>query len=141
VGINQEMPESNMAKPPPNPRDLNELMHALPQELQDMILDFTLTTTLQVVRIDPKTYRPPPQLAIDRATRTKFAKIFYQQTLFYFAGPRFITGELGIRIDRTVYRAWEASLSREHAAFIQRFEFVPMRCASWRMMGKILTGI
>ena len=114
-----------MAGPQTTPAamSLDELVQTLPQELQDEILEHTLTVAPEVVDITRK-YRPPLRLAISRATRKKFAKSYYEQTSFQLrpADPRW--GPAGRKIIQD-FILWIRSLSVEHAALIKRARLFP----------------
>ncbi|SMQ53914.1 unnamed protein product [Zymoseptoria tritici ST99CH_1A5] len=66
----------------------SQLIQALPQELYDLILDFTLAYTEHrrptIVEIDEH-YKPPALSQIDRASRHHFSKLYYSRIVFSFA--------------------------------------------------------
>ena len=62
-------------------------VQALPRELYDHILDYTLTTP-STITIE-RAYRPPPQLQIDRATRRIASRALYgPDTTFVISNTR-----------------------------------------------------
>ncbi|KAK4618206.1 hypothetical protein CLAFUW4_12074 [Fulvia fulva] len=66
--------------------ELRGRIQGLPQELYDMIRDFTLTLDTSEngnITIN-RDYKPPVQLQIDSATRNKIAQEYYANTTFTF---------------------------------------------------------
>ncbi|USW56684.1 hypothetical protein Slin15195_G100030 [Septoria linicola] len=74
--------------------ELDSRIKALAQELQDLILDFTLIASFKpthqgdVVRLgfDDRygtPYKPPWQLSVDRRSRKEFATWYYGENIFY----------------------------------------------------------
>lgn len=65
----------------------SHFIQALPQELYDLILDFTLAYSEQrrptIVEIDEH-YKPPALSQIDRASRRMFSKAYYSRIVFSF---------------------------------------------------------
>lgn len=55
---------------------LDQRIQKLPQELRDMIKDFTFTPSFNTRRID-KHYTPPSLLQVDRASRLQFGQSYY----------------------------------------------------------------
>ncbi|KAM3424682.1 hypothetical protein BST61_g6669 [Cercospora zeina] len=66
--------------PPPEPT-VEQRIRNLSQELQDMILDYTLLVEPSTVTITD-TYRPPWQLSVNRRTRPIVAQHFYSTSTF-----------------------------------------------------------
>lgn len=64
-------------------RGLAELVHALPRELFDEILELTFTPNASEVKISGS-YLPPPQLQVSRSTREAFAASYYRYNCFLF---------------------------------------------------------
>lgn len=92
-------------------RTLGDCVQSLPQELQDMILDFTVAITPANVHIDEH-YKPPVQLQINRATRSKAAATFYSDLSSRFEpveGP-----------SRPYMLKWIKSLSSENGSMVFR---------------------
>lgn len=70
---------------------LNEKIQALPQELQDAMLGFTISVDLpdnEPIRITKK-YQPPLGLQLDRKTRDRFANQYYSGAVFQVADQSF----------------------------------------------------
>lgn len=68
----------------PAPVDVTTAVQKLPQELQDIIADYTLyhsTTVSKMVTISTD-YKPPAELSISRASRDIFATNYYNNTWF-----------------------------------------------------------
>lgn len=61
--------------------DIEDRIRRLPQELQDLILDFTLIPSARTVNIN-ESYRPPWQLRINRRSREIVAMTYYRDTTF-----------------------------------------------------------
>lgn len=77
-----------MALPtPPEPPTLDNRVQALPQELQDSILDLTIGIhdSFCTMAIDGK-YKSPLGLQISRATRAKFANHYYGGGYIFHTG-------------------------------------------------------
>ncbi|KXS99326.1 hypothetical protein AC578_6729 [Pseudocercospora eumusae] len=98
--------------------EVQRRVRALCQELQDMILDFTLGSFEpgETVIIN-EDYQPPKALAINRATRKKLAARYYSNTEFIinFSGGRNFKAW-------TTY-TWACSLAREHLSLIKELKF------------------
>lgn len=94
--------------------DLDDQIQALPQELQDIILDFVVATP-RVVDIDVR-YRPPVGLHICKAIRAKTAKSFYGKQQAFAIG-----------VDTDDYSRllgkWLGSLPAEHGVMIEEIRF------------------
>lgn len=81
--------------------NLAQHVQALPQEINDMIFDFTLTGSLsKEYRID-RDYRPPSFLQLNHAIRRKFARMYYSD------GSTFT-------VNRYIANFWLGSLSATH---------------------------
>lgn len=118
---------------------LGSRIQGLPQELQDMVLEFTLLvavprehelilgpktnsslsplklvgvkshTPTSVVFVDPHNYKPPLCLQLSRKTREKFAKQYYSSTTFYVRDNQKFLG---------ICSRWLRSLTRQHRDWI-----------------------
>ncbi|PPJ57544.1 hypothetical protein CBER1_06249 [Cercospora berteroae] len=98
-------------------RSLENLLQALPQELQDMILRFTIITSPSIVHIETKSYRPPPVLQINRATRAIAAEYYYSQTVFACIHESH---------DNIKFIRWLRSIPAQHRALINRIRILPV---------------
>ncbi|GIZ41803.1 hypothetical protein CKM354_000509600 [Cercospora kikuchii] len=99
------------------PPSLEHLLQALPQELQDMILGFTIITSPSIVRIETERYQPPPLLQINRATRATAAESYYSQTVFA------CTHEFHNNVE---FIRWLRSIPARHRALINRILIPPV---------------
>ncbi|KAK4494241.1 hypothetical protein PRZ48_014539 [Zasmidium cellare] len=88
----------------------------IPQELYDEILDLVLTPTTSTVTID-KTYKPPPQIHISRATRTIAATRYYSDTAFIIHQGEDHAG--GYRED--IWLQWLTSPPKEHVQMMKTY--------------------
>lgn len=89
---------------------LEQRIQALPQELQDNILDFTLLDPPSVVRIKAWYQKPPWQLSVNRRTRALVARHYYSFSTFQLG--------YGYRWERPITRAWLKSLSEQYRRVI-----------------------
>ena len=64
-------------------RNLHDLIQELPQELIDLISNYTFTANPAIQHID-NTYKPPTLLQVSRATRGWFATSYYIDSIFEF---------------------------------------------------------
>ena len=91
-----------------NDNQFQQQFHLLPQEIQDLIYDLTLTASVpedRVLRVDTA-YRPSQLLRVSRASRHKFALSFYGNgTIFRFES-------------RKTLIAWYTSLSQSHQVLV-----------------------
>ncbi|KAI5362817.1 hypothetical protein Slin15195_G101980 [Septoria linicola] len=94
---------------------LDDRIQDLPQELQDIILEFTLESPSATVLLT-KDYKPPGPLAISRKTRAKAATSYYNNSAFLFEKTS-RTYDVGVLISSIV--AWVKSLSREHRSWVK----------------------
>ena len=79
-----------MASPsPPEAPSIEDRIQALPQELQDVILDVTigLYDPPRTVELDAH-YKSPLGLQVNRATRASFVKHYYQGGFMFHSGIR-----------------------------------------------------
>ncbi|KAF7196648.1 hypothetical protein HII31_02018 [Pseudocercospora fuligena] len=90
-------------------RPLHELMRTLPQELFDRIYEYTSSCNVTSITITRK-YKSPPQLALSRAIRTKFAAQYYTRT---------ITFRFKNTLKKNFALAWLKSLPYAHLQMIQ----------------------
>ncbi|CAK1358008.1 hypothetical protein CB0940_07334 [Cercospora beticola] len=88
--------------------ELDHRIQALPQELQDEILDLTVAIKPTTVVID-KSYKPPWQLAIDQALRRKVAQDYYSSTIFVVEDGR---------AKPPLLRSWLTSLPADHTHLV-----------------------
>ena len=86
-----------------------ELFQGLPAELKGMIYEHTFSAGPTVQKIT-QDYKPPPLLQIDRATRIKFAKLYFSLTTFKLSS-------------HTILRQWLVSLEPEHVATVSKIHF------------------
>ncbi|PPJ55368.1 hypothetical protein CBER1_08697 [Cercospora berteroae] len=88
--------------------ELDRRIKGLPQELQDEILGLTVAIEPASVDID-RSYKPPWQLAINKALRQKVAQKYYSSTLFVtVVNDR----------DEIAILNWLSSLSADHRHLI-----------------------
>lgn len=90
---------------------LDDRIQALPQELQDGIVEaFLAVDSSATVKISPN-YKPPMQLQVNRRLRSIFAKTYYSNSTFQFK-------------DHVVTSRWLLSLEFEHRACIQNIRYI-----------------
>ena len=94
--------------------DLDDQIQALPQELQDIILDFVVTTS-RVVQID-MFYKPPVGLHLSKFLREKTAKSFYGKQQAFASGAD--TDNYARLLGK-----WLDSLPAEHGLMIEEIRF------------------
>lgn len=133
--------------------ELNKRIQVLPQELQDLIFDFNILTMLppkegmsvewECYELYPTTqnnpsgfvlihgptfcreagYTPPIALQISRKSRSKFAEMYYSNTVFYFpTSRRYSLLERSLSDMGSPYqlcRMWLQSLTAEHRSMIR----------------------
>lgn len=110
---------------------LDSNIQALPQELQDAILDmsdiFGFPATVSICN----DYKPPIALQLSHRTRAKFAPEYYRNTVFEyeFGGRDFLTSRFPYPITkpvRTWHNAllWLRSLRTEHQRMITTYELI-----------------
>ncbi|KAK4494925.1 hypothetical protein PRZ48_014281 [Zasmidium cellare] len=110
--------------------DLDRRIQALPQELQDEILDHVLFIEPGEVTINTASYKPPWQLRINRATRKKVAAHYYMTFTFKIRDKELGPWSLAV--------LWLRSLTGDHqgmvsdirgdyrsGAGLHRLDFVP----------------
>ena len=79
-------------RPSPKRQTLNDRIQALPQELQDIIRDYTLDyPTTPIAIMMSYDYRPPINLQINRAIRSTFASTYYTNTTFHSSNSKLLT--------------------------------------------------
>lgn len=125
---------------------LDDRMQALPQELQDMIFECTLTThatTPSTVVLTPA-HRPPRELQINRKTRAAFASTYYSTTTFRVqlnSVPRLRVRLQEPRTDAPHTMAcFLSSLPTEHLRLLQRVEYEDLRPIDSRHPGATATN-
>nr|POF03883.1 hypothetical protein CFP56_21639 [Quercus suber] len=109
-------PDLDANKPPiPTTEALIRHLGRLPQELADLIFEFTFLPRSAVRTITRKRYRPPTELQISAATRQLFAASFYgPTTTFWFVGNQDIIATAD---------AWLTALPAAHRNCIQHIQF------------------
>lgn len=88
--------------------DLAQHLRELPQELFDLIYDFTFSSDTAAQTIT-ENYKPPPELCVDAVSRDKFAKSCYSKS-FYIAHEN----------HETVATKWLCFLPQTHIDMIAR---------------------
>jgi hypothetical protein len=93
--------------------ELNRRIQSLPQELFDMIYDFTFTAVATVPRITiDEHYRPPALLRVDPIPRRAFAKVCY--------GLNELHPDFDDILDDKVMKAWLRSIPKEHRVYVRK---------------------
>ncbi|EME78669.1 uncharacterized protein MYCFIDRAFT_209035 [Pseudocercospora fijiensis CIRAD86] len=100
--------------------DLDERIQILPQELQDIIFDFTLSPNSDRVIAVTSNYRAPSQLQISRKSRDVAAARYYSSNAFTFTTGKNTRQEVFYFIQK-----WVASLPRLHASMLRELR-LPM---------------
>lgn len=107
--------------PRPYDKSLDEAVQCLPQELQDNILEFTVTsfTPNTVVKIE-KGMRPPHLLHINRATRDMAAKAYYTTATFKFYYTWTLQDSVGYKQRENIWtlHQWLQSVPSKHRVLI-----------------------
>jgi hypothetical protein len=90
--------------PSMNTKSFHQLLHSLPQEIYDPIIDPTLSspdpsTSLSIIRSITKDYKPPWQLHFNRSVREAFLEVYYRSSVTWTFSSAYIL------------QRWAASLS------------------------------
>lgn len=88
--------------------DLAAAVQSLPSELFDEIYDLTFTFDSKTCCVESRTYKPPSAIQVDRKSRSKAAKSYYNNTVFTFSTKGYDFE------DDADGKSWLASLPEDH---------------------------
>ncbi|KAI5362623.1 hypothetical protein Slin14017_G063040 [Septoria linicola] len=101
--------------------ELETRIESLAQELQDLILDFTLIGGIEsarsgdAVHVERGTYKPPWQLSVNRRSRKEVSASYYSSNIFQLPDA---FEEMQLVIQMTII-SWLKALSGEHQASLR----------------------
>lgn len=127
-------------------------IRALPQELQDIILDYTIFSQPSLNNIIPITrqYKPPLGLQVNRHTRARFAKAYYGGSIFHVGSPKHPRMRLYRKRDRDaadwICQIWLATLHESdrkliHTIRLDEMELPPSEWYTWPSFEALLLAV